>query len=108
MRYRAEYAQSKRVSDSGAQGGCILTGAAPHNVGLRVKVFRDQPKGDGGPIKGQFQILDAGTNKHSDSLQRLLGLMTDADEVIAIIRRAFPGCVSVVNANILTVEGGQR
>ncbi len=106
MRYRLDFTQPKRVSDSGAQGGCILSGAAPHNMGLRLRVLLDQPKGDGGPIKGRFQILDAGSNKHSDSLQSLLGVTTDAQEVITIIRRAHPGCVSVVNANILMVEGG--
>ena len=106
MRYRADLTQQKRVSDTGAPSGSILCGTSPHNEGLRLKILRDQPKGDSGPIKGQFQILDAGTNKHSDSLQRFLGVTTDAKEVIAMLRRAYPACVSVVNANILTVEGG--
>ena len=106
MRYRAELARQQRVSDSGAPGGCILCGTSPHNDGLRVKVLYDQPKANSGPIKGQFQVLDAGSNKHSNSLQRLLGVTTDAKEVIAMLRRAYPACVSVVNANILIVERG--
>ena len=30
---------------------------------------------------------------------------TDAAEVVALLRRRIPGCVSVTNVNILTVEG---
>ena len=86
MRYRAELTRQERVSDSGALGGCILCGTSPHNEGLRLKVLCDQPKANSGPIKGEFQVLDEGCNKHSNSLQRLLGVTTDAKKVIAILR----------------------
>jgi hypothetical protein len=95
-----------RVSDTGAKRDSILVGVAPHNEGLRLKILQDQPKGDGGPIKGRLQILDVGDNKHSESLRTLLGRTTDAEEVVTIIRSVHPSCVNVVNANILTVEGG--
>jgi hypothetical protein len=42
-----------------------------------------------------------GDNKHSDSLRELLGVTTDAKAVIPIIRRTYPSCVNIVNANIL-------
>ena len=100
MRYRPD--ARNRVSDTGARGGAILVGVVPQNDGLRLRVLQDQPKGGGGPIKGRFQILDAGDNKHSDSLRELLGATTDAEEVVTIIRRTHPSCVNILNANILT------
>ena len=51
-----------------------------------------------------FVILDAGDNMHSASLGPLLRRVTDAAEVLGIIRRGHPGCVHVANANILVVE----
>jgi hypothetical protein len=38
------------------------------------------------------------------SLLQLLGAKTDAEEVLTVLRRNSPMCVSFVNANILTVE----
>jgi hypothetical protein len=104
-RYARGLLPPNRVNNTGARSGCILRGVASQNEGLRLRVLQDQPKGEGGPIKGRFEILDVGDNKHSDSLQELLGATTDAEEVITVIRRAHPGCVSVVNANLLMVEG---
>jgi hypothetical protein len=34
----------------------------------------------------------------------LLGRTTNAEEVVRLIRREHPGCVSIVNANILVLE----
>jgi hypothetical protein len=100
------FTERNRVSDTGAARDSILVGVAPHNEGLRLRILEDQPKGDGGPIKGWLCILDVGDNKHSESLRQLLGRTTDAQEVITIIRAVHPSCVNVVNANILTVEKG--
>jgi hypothetical protein len=50
-------------------------------------------------------ILDAGRNTHSGALLPLLGRLTDAREVLSVIRQSRPGCVSVANLNILTQEG---
>src|SRR5207245_5149226 len=102
---RMYFTERNRVSDTGAIKDSILIGIAPHNEGLRLKILQDQPRGDGGPIKGALQILDVGDNKHSESLRTLLGRSTNAEEVITLIRTAHPSCVNVVNANILTVEG---
>ena len=98
----------KRVTDTGARSGCILRGIVPQNDGLRLRVLEDQPKGEAGPVKARFQILDVGNNKHASSLLELLGATTDAEEVVTVRRRSYPACVSVVNANILTVEGDKR
>jgi hypothetical protein len=76
----------------------------PHNEGLRLKVLHDQAKDDSGPIKGRFQILNVGDNKHSDSLRAPLSTTTAAVEVLTVIRRAHPSWVNIVNTNILTVE----
>ena len=51
-------------------------------------------------------LVDVGDNKHSPFLERLLGRTTDAEEVLRVIRQGSAACVSVVNANILTVETG--
>jgi hypothetical protein len=92
------------ISNRGAESGCILRGAARSNQGLRLQISQGQAKGSGGPIRGRFQILDVGDNMHSAALEHLLGAATDAEQVVQIIRRGHPGCVSVVNANILVVE----
>jgi len=106
MALASKYQPRNAVSQTGAKTGCILCGAAPNNTGLRLRILQGQPKGQGGPIGGPFQILDVGNNKHSEFLQDLLGRTTDAEEVVRLIRREYPGCVSIVNANILVLEEG--
>jgi hypothetical protein len=59
-----------------------------------------------GPIRGGFEIIDVGNNKHSHLLLQFLDAITDAEQVIAVLRRTSPACVNIANANILTVEGG--
>jgi hypothetical protein len=93
------------VDSRGAAAGCVLRGASPANNGLRLQIMQPQTRGGLGPIQGRFVILDAGDNKHSDSLSGLLGRETDAEEVLRVIRETSPGCVSVVNVNILALEG---
>ena len=92
------------VNHVGAKAGCILCGAVRQNKGLRLRIFHDQPPGHGGAIRGRFEILDAGDNKHSPLLAGLVGGATDAGEVLRVIRNEHEMCVSAVNANILTVE----
>jgi hypothetical protein len=89
----------------GAPEGSILCGTGHDNFGLRLKVLQGQEPGHAGPIRGRFVILDAGQNRHSNALAALLGRPTDALEVFALIRRDCPGCVSVVNTDLLAVEG---
>jgi hypothetical protein len=69
-----------------------------------VKVFDDQPKGTDGGLKGKFTILDVGDNVNTWRLDALLGQVTDAEEVLQIIRKERPGCVNVVNTNVLALE----
>ena len=96
--------RSDSVSNSGAAAGCVLLGAGMHNRGLRIKVLEEQARGNDGPIQGRFVILDAGDNKHSVALQGLASQVTDAGQVLRALRRLHPGCVSVVNTNILAAE----
>ena len=100
----SKYQPRNAVSQTGARTGCILCGAAPNNTGLRLRILQDHLKGQGGPLGGPFQILDVGNNKHSEFLEGLLGRTTNAEEVVRLIRREHPGCVSIVNANILVLE----
>src|SRR5262245_36057620 len=92
------------VSKCGAAAGCVLRGSGLNNRGLRLRLLQVQARGNGGPIQGGFVILDAGDNVHARSLGPLVGQVTDAAAVVGIIRRAHPGCVSVVNASILIPE----
>jgi hypothetical protein len=92
------------VSVCGAPAGARLQGGGVSNQGLLIKVFQEQVKGKDGGIKGRFLILDAGNNKHSPVLCGLLQRLTDAEEVLGLIRRKDPGCVSVVNANSLVAN----
>ena len=95
---------SKTVNLCGAHAGSILCGSGMNNQGLRLRVCQAQIRGSDGPIKGNFVILDVGDNKHSDSLAPLLNQMTNAAEVLRLIRERHPGCVSVANTNILVAE----
>jgi len=92
------------IHDSGAVAGCILCGIGGNNRGLRLRVLQDQPKGAWGPLAGRFVILDAGENKHTQSLEALVGQVTDAQEVLRVLRQVHPGCVSVTNTNLLVKE----
>jgi hypothetical protein len=92
------------VNKSGAAAGSVLRGASVCNQGLRLRVCQDQPRGHDGAVRGEFVILDVGDNKHADALSELAGRVTDAAEVAAVLRRQFPGCVNVANADILVVE----
>jgi hypothetical protein len=106
MAFASQYQPRNAVSQTGAKAGCILCGAAPNNAGLRLRILEDQPRGGGGPIRGSFQILNVGDNKYSEFLEALLGRATEAEEVVRLIRREHPLCVSIVNANILVLEEG--
>src|SRR5437763_799566 len=92
------------VDKVGAPSGSILLGAVRNNKGLRLKIFESQSRGHGGAIRGRFEILDFGDNKHSPALQGLLGASTDAEEVLHLIRQEHAMCINVVNANTLTAE----
>jgi hypothetical protein len=65
---------------------------------------QEQARGSEGPVKGPFVILDAGDNAHSESLLALLHRVTDADEVLGLIRQRHRQCVNVVNASSLAPE----
>jgi hypothetical protein len=102
FRFRAR--PGPTVEKEGAAAGSVLRGVSPTNSGLRLRVLSPQERGDAGPLRGPFVILDTGDNKHADALAGLLGQTTDAAAVLRAIREASPGCVSVVNTNILAVE----
>jgi hypothetical protein len=95
------------VNHCGAAAGSVLRGTVPNNQGLRLRVLEDQPRGREGPLAGRFVLLDAGDNKHAEALRPLLHRETDAQELLAVIRRQHRACVSVANTNILAAEPGE-
>ena len=48
------------VREQGAPAGAVLRGAGPSNGGLRLRIAEEQHRGQDGPIRGAFVILDAG------------------------------------------------
>ena len=104
MRIPIQGSRQETVNRTGAAAGSVLKGVGPHNKDLRLKVYREQPKSDGGPIQGAFQLLHAGDNKYSALLDAFLGWDLTAEELLLAIRQEYPQCVSVVNASALAVE----
>ncbi|HEY7156436.1 MAG TPA: hypothetical protein VH575_20885 [Gemmataceae bacterium] len=100
--------RARSVEVRGAAAGSVVRGAGAINLGVRIRVLCEQPKGHGGALQGAFVILDAGDNKHSHALHALLGRETDASEVLRVIRSDSPSSVSVANANILVPEDRPR
>jgi hypothetical protein len=103
MRHIAS-AHPHTVKDEGAPAGAVLCGSGMSNGGMRLRIAEEQAKGRDGPIRGAFVILSAGNNRHARALATLLGRTTNAEEVLAVIRREHTACVSVANTNVLTVE----
>jgi hypothetical protein len=95
---------SPTVKQQGAAAGSILQGASASNKGLRLRVCEEQPRGQDGPLRGDFVILEAGDNKHASSLEAFRGRTTNAQEVLAAIRLDYAACVNVANTNILVPE----
>ena len=100
--------RARSVEARGAAGGSVVRGVGAGNAGVRIRVLCEQPKGQGGPLRGAFVILDAGDNKHSAALLALVGQETDAAEVLRVSRRDSPCCISVANTNILVPEERPR
>ena len=100
----ATHSSAFAVSRRGAPADSILRGNGISNQGLRVRILQEQPRDRDGPILGQFIILDAGKNRHTQALTPLVNRLTDSQEVLRIIRKEHPACVNVVNANILVAE----
>jgi hypothetical protein len=104
MRYSPCGSSARVVSTTGAREGAVLVGIGPTNRGLRIQIVRSQTTSAGGPIDGSFRVLDVGSDRHSVVLRELGDRLTDAEEVLRLIRRGHPQCVSVVNANSLVVQ----
>ncbi|MEI7686996.1 MAG: hypothetical protein WCL32_18410 [Planctomycetota bacterium] len=94
----------RSVGRLGAEANAILRGTGEHNRGLVVRASQPQARGHEGPIQGSFVILEAGDNRHSDTLSGLLNREITAQEVLKLIRSKHPACVNVVNANSLTTD----
>ena len=95
----------RNVGVTGAGAGRVLYGFGRNNEGLRIRVLEAQPTGAQGPVQGGFVVLDVGYNRHMQALARLLHRTTDAAEVLGVVRRPNTATVSVVNRNILALEG---
>src|SRR5437762_2730767 len=98
----------RSVGRLGAEPDSVLRGVGDNNLGLLLRSTQAQARGHDGPIQGTFVIIDAGTNRHSETLSVLLHKETNAQEVLALLRRKHPTCVNVVNASSLTVETKQK
>lgn len=94
----------RSVHQTGASEDCILGGSGKHNAGLRIQVLQPQKRGAEGPVQGSFILLAVGLNRHAETLAPLLHSVTDAQQVLATLRRQQPACVSVVNVRSLVVE----
>ena len=94
----------RSVGRLGAEANALLRGTGDHNRGLVIRVTQPQARGHEGPIQGNFVILEAGDNRHSDTLSGMLNRETNAQEILKLIRSKHPACVNVVNANSLTTD----
>jgi len=94
----------RSVGRSGADADAVLCGVAEHNQGIRLRIMQAQARGNEGPIQGPFIITDSGNNRHSSVLESLLNQVTDASQVVALLRQKHPNCVNVVNANSLVLD----
>lgn len=103
--YRARQLRpADAVAQRGARAGDTLVGAVGLNRGLRVRILADQVPGTGGPLVGKFLVLEAGDNRHTDALAPLVGRITDAAAVLAVLRKGSPSCVNVVNTSGLVID----
>lgn len=91
------------VSKSGCVAGSVLHGSGHGNRGLRLQVREAQARGHDGALQGPFVILELGDTVHASALYALRDRLTDAAEVVRLIRQQSPGCVSIANANILSL-----
>jgi hypothetical protein len=98
----------RSVGRMGAEPDSVLRGVGDNNQGLRLRSTQAQARGHDGPIQGPFVIFDVGANRHSETLSTLLHKETNAQEVLALLRRKHPTCVNVVNASSLMVESEQN
>jgi hypothetical protein len=104
LKHSVRYQAAATVEKTGAPAGAVLAGCGMKNQGLRLRIAREQEKGDPGPLVGNFEILDVGDNVHSEALREVAFRRTDAAEVVSRLRQHIPGCVNVANVNILAVE----
>jgi hypothetical protein len=96
----------RSVGRLGAAADSVLRGVGENNQGILLRSAQAQARGHDGPIQGPFVIFDLGSNRHSETLIPLLNKVTNAQEVLALLRQKHPTCVNVVNASSLAVEGG--
>ena len=96
----------RSVGRLGAEPDSVLRGVGENNQGLLLRSTQAQSRGHDGPIQGPFVIFDAGDNRHTETLTPLLNKVTNAQEVLALLRQKHPTCVNVVNASSLTVDSG--
>jgi hypothetical protein len=73
----------KSVQETGARAGEILIGVFPRNNGLLIRVVRSQTKNDvkGGPIKGEFRVLDSGTGTYAKGISAICEISQEFDSV---------------------------
>ena len=94
------------IKDTGCAPGSTLVGIRSYNLNLRLRVTLGQPKGEGGHIKGAFEVLDAGDGRYANALTPFVGRQVpDAGELIEAVRGQEPTASHFLNAGSLRVEG---
>ena len=91
---------------TGAKSGDILKGCGDKNCGLRIKVESPQHVGNGGRVKGRFQLVSAGTGEYSDSLKEYEGMtVSDVKHLInEVAAKGQTACRHIFNMNMMALE----
>ncbi len=96
------------VKETGAKAGDILVGHGSKslNRGMRIKVHRDQPKGEGGRIVGSFDLLGSGNGTYASYLEEFVGQsFHNAEELLhAIQAKGAVKATHLLNRNCLRRE----
>ena len=95
------------IKTTGAAAGDVLVGVeSDANIGLAVEIVASQPIGEGGRIKGPFNILHAGNGRYADGINILLREQAAFQTASGFLLKLqeLPGCAKathILNANAL-------
>lgn len=94
------------VKETGAKAGDVLIGIEGSNRNLQIRIHRNQEAGDGGRVKGSFDLLDAGDGAYAEYLSKFIGeSFLAASELIESVagKSGAQKCTHVVNLNMMKV-----
>jgi|SRR5262250_3025441 len=104
----------RTVKETGARAEQFLIGIEEHplNRGLRIKIHQPQEPGDGGRVKGSFDLVAEGTGTYAQYLRQYIGeSFLSAAELINRVRKQGGkalDCTHFLNCHKLRVNGNQR